>query len=122
MVEEQYERENPLNKREEASSEFQPRAPRFSIRTAVQYRVSHEQDWHEGTTVNISRTGILFQTDHDVPKQTELELRVLFPAEATGASAMNVICWGPVVRKDVDVPPGILKMAAAIQRYRFAIP
>jgi hypothetical protein len=88
---------------------------------SVQYRERDKQDWHEGTTINISRTGIFFQAEHDVQTQTALELRVLFPAEATGSSAMNVICWGPVVRKDPDESPGNLKIAAAIQRYRFSV-
>jgi len=89
---------------------------------SVQYRERDKQDWYEGTTINISRTGIYFQAEQDLPPQTPLELRVVFPAEVTGASAMDVICWGPVVRKDPDVSPGNLKIAAAIQRYRFSLP
>jgi hypothetical protein len=103
-----------------ASSDFRPRAPRFPIHASVQYRELNKQDWHEGTTVNISRTGILFQTDCDVLPQTALEMRVSFPAEVTGASAMNVVCWGPVVRKIADIPLSNPTVAASIQRYRFS--
>ena len=104
------------------SSEFQPRAQRFPIHVPIQYHECDKGDWHEGTTVNISRTGILFQTDSDIPPQTELEFRLLFPAEVTGTSAMNVICWGPAVRKAEEAPPGNVMIAAAIQRYRFSLP
>jgi hypothetical protein len=103
-----------------ASPDFRPRAPRFPIRTAVQYRERNKQDWHEGTTINISRTGLLFQTDYDVPLQAALEVRVSFPSEVTGASEMTVVCWGPVVRRNADLPLSNSTVAASIQRYRFS--
>ena len=108
-----------MNKQERDFSEFQPRAQRFPIHVSVQYHECDKRDWHEGITINISRTGILFQADQDIAPQTELELRVLFPAEITGSSPMNVLCWGPVVRKAAGAPPGSSLIAAAIQRYRF---
>jgi len=85
------------------------------------YRKSGEQDWHEGQTVNISRTGILFLAGCELTPQTSLELRILFPKEITGESSMDVICWGPVVRtepaRNSDSSPAT---AAAILRYRFS--
>jgi hypothetical protein len=102
-----------------ASSDFRPRAQRFAIHAAIQYRERNKPDWHSGTIINISRTGILFQTESDIPPQTALEMRVSFPSEVTGASAMNVMCWGPVVRKDAVMQSNNPAIAAAIQRYRF---
>jgi hypothetical protein len=122
MVDGQNEDEKPLDAGEQSPAEFQPRAQRFPIHVVVQYHERDDPDWHEGTTINISRTGILFQTDHELLPQTELELKVLFPAEVTGSAAMNVLCWGPVVRKRADALPGNLMIAAAIHRYRFATP
>ena len=99
---------------------YKPRAFRFPISTPIHYREGGEADWSHGITVNISRTGILFQPERDVRLQTGLEMRILFPPEVTGATAANVACWGPVVRKSFPAPAGNPPLvAAAIVRYRF---
>jgi hypothetical protein len=86
----------------------------------VQYREGGEESWHEGTTINISRSGVLFSAAGPLEPQTVLEMRIAFPAELTGESETNVVCWGPVVR--IELPsrqnesPAV---AASIFRYRF---
>ena len=37
------------------------RAPRFSLRLPIRYRTVGEPAWHDGTTENISRSGVLFR-------------------------------------------------------------
>lgn len=97
------------------------RAPRFPIQTSLHYRQGGEVDWHEGTTVNISRTGILFHPDHDIDLQTVLEMRIIFPTEITGTAPTRVVCWGPVVRSETSTGLEPLPMiAASILRYRFS--
>jgi hypothetical protein len=97
-----------------------PRAPRFPIQTTVHYRVSGEHDWHEGTSINISRTGVLFKAEDDLPPQTVLEMRIQFPAELTGDTPTNVVCWGPIIRRGwVEHPDSHPALAALIVRYRF---
>lgn len=110
-------REEPAGR---GSASYQSRAPRFPIQTSVQYRESGEQDWHEGKSINISRTGILFEAEGDQVLQAMLEMRILFPAEVTGESPTNVVCWGPVVRQSPpSSPEGHPTVAASILRYRF---
>jgi hypothetical protein len=96
------------------------RATRFPIQTSVYYRESGEIAWHKGTTVNISRSGVLFQAEGDLVPQTMLEMRIVFPFEITGDVSANVICWGPVVRNaQLASVEGQASLAAAILRYRF---
>ncbi len=100
--------------------QYVARAPRFPIEARMQYREGGETAWHEGTTVNISRSGVLFRADHVLDLRRVLEMRIAFPPELTGASETGVICWGPIVRHhpmlSADECPA---MAASIFHYRF---
>jgi len=70
-----------------------PRAERFPIRIPIKYRKEDLPDWHECKTVNISRTGILFQTDQALAIDCAPEILVQFP------SAVTLSCQGSVVRQ-----------------------
>jgi hypothetical protein len=97
-----------------------PRAPRFPIEAPVQYRLMGEQDWREGIAVNISRTGILFRSEADLPPQTMIEVRILFPVELTGECAASVFCKGTILRRESNGSVhGRTAVAAAISHYRF---
>lgn len=89
------------------------RAQRFPIQTPLRYRGRGETAWREGTTVNISRTGVLFQTEEKMEPETVLEMQIVFPASITAAAAANIICWGPVTRTEAS------RVAAAMRHYRF---
>jgi hypothetical protein len=99
---------------------FVPRAERFPIRTPLRYRESGQAVWSEGTTVNISRSGVLFSSEKEIKPKTLLELRILFSEDVVGEKPANVICWGPVVRTEPpkyhDRQP---ELAVSILRYRF---
>jgi hypothetical protein len=69
-----------------------PRAQRFPFCLPLHYHIIDAPNWHTGKTVNISRTGILFQTDESLPISSTLDIRVQFP------SAMTLTCQGFVVR------------------------
>jgi hypothetical protein len=100
---------------------YQPRAERFPIRATVRYRASGESAWSEGTTLNISRSGVFFRAEKEVDPKTILEMRILFPKEVVGEAPANVLCWGPVVRAvPPESPNGLPAVAVSILRYRFA--
>jgi hypothetical protein len=109
----------PSDPRQEERA-YAPRAERFPIRTPLRYRESGQAAWSEGTTVNISRSGVLFCAEKKIEPKTLLELRILFPADIVGENPANVICWGPVVRSEPpkfhNRQPGL---AVSILRYRF---
>ena len=100
--------------------DYVARAPRFPIEAKMQYREGGETSWHEGTTINISRSGVLFKADRALEPRKVLEMRISFPPEFTGDSETGVICWGPIVRQQPisgeTTPPAI---AASIFHYRF---
>ena len=102
-----------------SQSTLQPRASRFAIHTPVRYREAGAAAWHEGKSVNISRTGILFHAGQRLEPKTMLEMRIIFPPELTGKHVANVVCWGPVIRIEEPADASLSGIAAAIVRYRF---
>ena len=89
-----------------------PRAQRFPIHIPMRFRQSGDPAWSEATTINISRSGVLFHADKPLQPQTVLEILMELPTEIAGELPANVICCGPVVRVD---PP---LAAAAFVHYR----
>jgi hypothetical protein len=101
-------------------AEYVARAPRFPIQAPLTFRAGGEKSWHEGKTINISRSGVLFKADHALEPKTMLEMRIAFPPEMTGDVETNVVCWGPIVRRQVPGPgEEFHTLAASIFRHRF---
>ncbi len=119
MIDDSSRKAHPEGGKPDASG-FIPRAPRYPIVAPVLYKPYGGTDWHEGTTVNISRSGVLFYGGLDIAVKILLEMQIEFPADVTGDSATRLMCWGPVVRKieptSLDPLPAL---AASISRYRF---
>ena len=92
------------------------RAVRFPLQLPMRYRESGTLLWYAGKTVNISRTGILFKAEQEIPVQTALEMRIAFPP----SSKMTLICRGPVVRKQKNkmAPESSSLMATVIRGCR----
>jgi hypothetical protein len=104
----------------EAHPDYAPRASRYAIHTLLRFREKGTAEWHEGQTINISRTGVLFQADKNLPPKSLLEMQIVLPFELGGELQANVRCWGPVVRSDQDAAEqGRVALAASIRRYRF---
>jgi hypothetical protein len=76
------------------------RAPRYPIEIFMRYRTSDEAPWREARTENISRSGVLFRTDHAMPIQASIEMLLPLPAEVSGADTATVVCRGRVVRTE----------------------
>ena len=68
------------------------RAQRFPFRVPLHYRKSSDASWHECTTVNVSRTGILFKTSEKIQEETALDIQVRFPLQKI------LYCQGTIVR------------------------
>jgi len=96
------------------------RAQRFQLHLPLRYRRLGETTWHEGTTENISRSGLLFQADEVLQPSSQLEINLVLPAEIAGLSATEVVCRGEVVR--TVEPHGTTlspALAARILQYHF---
>ena len=74
------------------------RAQRFQLHLPLRYRRLGENDWHVGTTENISRSGMLFQADELLQPSSQLEINLVLPQEIAGLSSTEVVCRGEVVR------------------------
>ena len=96
------------------------RAQRFQLRLPLKYRQVDEENWHEGQTRNISRSGLLFQAESFLQPNVVLEINLVLPSEIAGLSPTEVVCRGEVVRtvspEQEEMPPAL---AAKILQYRF---
>ena len=96
------------------------RAQRFQLHLPLRYRRLGENDWHVGTTENISRSGMLFQADEVLQPSSQLEINLVLPQEIAGLSSTEVVCRGEVVRT-VEHNGSTLTpaLAARILQYHF---
>jgi len=96
------------------------RARRFNLHLPLRYRQVGEQGWHQGTTENISRSGLLFRAQEMLQPTAQLEINLVLPAEIAGLAATEVVCRGEVVRsvgpEGTEVNPAL---AAKILQYHF---
>ena len=96
------------------------RAQRFKLSLPVRYRLLGEEDWRQGTTENISRSGLLFRVDQLLEPSSQVEISLVLPPEIAGLSAAEVVCRGEVVRtmqpEHPSAPPAL---AAKILQYHF---
>src|SRR3984893_5774743 len=104
--------------RNKVSSPF--RATRFDLHLPLKYRQVGESGWREGTTENISRSGMLFQAEEPIAPNAQLEINLVLPAEIAGLAAAEVVCRGEVVRT-INRESGTVSatLAAKILQYHF---
>ncbi|MGH9529120.1 MAG: ATP-binding protein [Terriglobales bacterium] len=104
--------------RKDALSSF--RAKRFALQLPLKYRPLGEQNWHSGTTENISRSGMLFRAEEVISPNVQLEINLVLPREIAGLSEAEVVCRGEIVRaverSESAMSPAI---AAKILQYHF---
>ncbi len=75
------------------------RARRFTLHLRVLYRELDSQDWLEGWTENVSRTGMLFRCEVSLPVDTVVELKLQLAAGGgKDGNPAEVLCKGTVVR------------------------
>jgi hypothetical protein len=82
----------------ESAPKASARAKRFAIRIPIHYRKPHTSRWFEGTTENISYSGVLFRAESLLQPKTTVELRFELPAAILGEAPGEIFCKGVVVR------------------------
>jgi len=96
------------------------RAQRFSLHLPLKYRLVGEPNWHQGTTENISRSGLLFEAEEMISPNAQLEINLVLPVEIAGLTAAEVVCRGQVVRTlEPEKPAKHPALAAKILQYHF---
>ena len=83
------------------------RAVRTSLSAPVRLRVAGDEEWIEGTTCNISRSGILIQTNSKLPTDTPIEITFMLRRKGDTPLQVNA----EVVR--VEEPTGGMPRIAA---------
>ena len=84
------------------------RATRLRVGAPVAYRSIFDEGWKSGSTIDISRTGVLFRpAGSEVPVGTDLQLVIYLsraPIEVDGAAlpAPDLYCGGRVARTAVS--------------------
>lgn len=99
------------------------RAQRFTIQTALRYRKVGEAEWRAGTMVNISKSGVLFETEHSTWPNTEVEMWFNLPPVGGSEPSAQVMCHGVIARVVSEAGSAMVRgLAARITRYRFVRP
>jgi hypothetical protein len=96
-----------------------PRATRYEMSAPLVYRCFGGGDWLSGRTVNVSRSGVLFQAAGPVlAAATRIEFILMLPSLGLPGSA-RVQCQGQIVRYSSGPADGACAMAATIDAYDF---
>jgi hypothetical protein len=93
------------------------RALRYNLALTVRFRPTGESAWQDGTTQNVSASGVLFHAMTPLAADTRVELRLALPTDATPDAFSEVICNGHIVRTSPSLE-GRTGLAVAISDYR----
>ena len=90
----------PTNRRRprEKKPTWVPRARRLKLNLPLRYRVKNLSTWSEGTIMNISQSGVLFQGATELPVNALVEMVFEMPEEISGQKNSNVLCQGRIIR------------------------
>jgi PilZ domain len=92
------------------------RSSRFPIEREVRYKTLNQRAEimaGNGKTLNISSSGVLFTSDHDLPVGTRLEVSISWPAQLNEKCLLNLVARGRVIRHSKG------QLALQIQQYEF---
>ena len=92
------------------------RSSRFPIEREVRYKTLNQRTEilsGSGKTLNISSSGVLFTSDHDLPVGTRLEVSISWPAQLNERCLLNLVARGRVTRHMKG------QLALQIQQYEF---
>lgn len=98
------------------SSQERRKSSRFPIEREVRYKTLNQRSEMlagTGKTLNISSSGVLFTSDHELPPGTRLEVSISWPAQLNEKCLLNLVARGRVARQSG------LKIALQIQQYEF---
>lgn len=92
------------------------RSSRFPIERELRYKTLNQRTEPisgTGKTVNISSSGVLFTSEHELPIGTRLEISISWPAQLNDKCLLNLVARGRVTRQAKG------QLAIQIQQYEF---
>ncbi len=97
-----------------------PRARRLKLDIPLRYRVKSLSTWSEGTILNLSQSGVLFDGPAELPVNALVEMVFEMPEEISGQKNSQVLCQGRIIRaKEADNNNLGSGLAASILDYKF---
>lgn len=98
--------------------ELQQRAQRYPVAAPVRFRHVGHLGWRSGRTLNLSRSGVLFESEAVLPAGTVVDLAISLPTRASGEVGKTMIATAIVVRQLApEDAPDKLALAARIVNY-----
>ena len=100
----------------EVSATERRRSSRFPIERELRYKTLNQRSEilaGNGKTLNISSSGVLFTSDHELPVGTRLEVSISWPAQLNEKCLLNLVARGRVSRHLKG------QLALQIQQYEF---
>jgi hypothetical protein len=100
----------------EVSTTERRRSSRFPIERELRYKTLNQRSEilaGNGKTLNISSSGVLFTSDHDLPIGTRLEVSISWPAQLNERCLLNLVARGRIARNIQG------QLALQIQQYEF---
>lgn len=92
------------------------RSSRFPIERELRYKTLNQRSEilaGSGKTLNISSSGVLFTSDHDLAVGTRLEVSISWPAQLNEKCLLNLVARGRITRHNKG------QLALQIQQYEF---
>jgi hypothetical protein len=109
----------PHRQRKTTASRENRQSERFPIRVQVRYRAFGENDWHLGTTENISAAGVFFRSKQSAELHKHVELDFVLRSGQNEPYGTRVVCLGEIVRTEIQIESrGLCILAAKIEDYR----
>jgi len=71
---------------------------KFSLQTDLQYRIHGEKQWHDGKTVNVSVSEIVFEVSDDLTIGAVIDIQYVLPIASHPSIHSTVHCQGEVIR------------------------
>jgi len=94
------------------------RARRFALHLPVYFRQPQSLTWLEGTTENISYSGVLLRSSYPLAPKTALEMRLQVGVGPEHSLTTEIRCKGTVVRMEQRTAPKTpIALAVAIRDY-----
>ena len=100
----------------EVSTSERRRSSRFPIERELRYKTLNQRTEilaGNGKTLNISSSGVLFTSDHELAVGTRLEVSISWPAQLNERCLLNLVARGRITRHLHG------QLALQIQQYEF---
>lgn len=81
-----------------AARQHVPRAARYAVPITIMYRARGDEEWLEGCTENISKSGVLVRADRLMPLEAPVEMLLNIPPDLPSPFTGATICRGRIVR------------------------